>query len=158
MRHVIAAALYATSLSCWAQSYPVKPVRLVAPFPPGGTTDVLCRIMAQKLTDALGRQVVVENRPGAGSNVGAEKEGVARATLRRTLAGLGAQEVVTYTFTSDEEAQKARTERPGVRLRNPLTADRTGLRTALPEAVRERAAIVLVSFDTARDTPAALQD
>ncbi|MFW8626776.1 phenylalanine--tRNA ligase subunit beta [Deinococcus sp. ME38] len=65
------------------------------------------------------------------SNVGAEKEGVARATLRRTLAGIGAQEVVTYTFTSDEEAEKARTERPGVRLRNPLTADRTGLRTAL---------------------------
>lgn len=53
------------------------------------------------------------------SNVGAEREGVARATLRRTLAGLGAQEVVTYTFTSDEEAGKARTERPGVRLRNP---------------------------------------
>ncbi|MCD0157819.1 phenylalanine--tRNA ligase subunit beta, partial [Deinococcus sp. 6GRE01] len=65
------------------------------------------------------------------SNIGAEKPGVARATLRRTLAGIGAQEVVTYTFTSDEEAHKARTERPGVRLRNPLTADRTGLRTAL---------------------------
>ncbi|WP_221091382.1 phenylalanine--tRNA ligase subunit beta [Deinococcus aquaedulcis] len=65
------------------------------------------------------------------SNIGAEKEGVARTTLRRTLAGLGFQEVVTYTFTSDDEAGKARSERPGVRLRNPLTADRTGLRTAL---------------------------
>lgn len=52
--------------------YPVKPIRLIAPFPPGGTTDVLCRLVAQKLTDALGRQVVVENRPGAAGNIGHE--------------------------------------------------------------------------------------
>lgn len=52
--------------------YPVKPVRLIAPFPPGGTTDVLSRILAQKLSDSLGRQVVVENRPGAGGNIGHE--------------------------------------------------------------------------------------
>jgi len=65
------------------------------------------------------------------SNLGAERESETRAGLRRTLAGLGFQEVVTYTFTSDEEAGKARAGRPGVRLQNPLTADRTGLRTAL---------------------------
>ena len=53
-------------------TYPVKPIRLIAPFPPGGTTDVLCRLVAQKLTDALGRQVVVENRPGAAGNIGHE--------------------------------------------------------------------------------------
>jgi len=52
--------------------YPVKPIRLIAPFPPGGPTDLLCRLMAQKLTDALGRQVVVENRPGAAGNIGHE--------------------------------------------------------------------------------------
>src|SRR5689334_22411905 len=53
-------------------SYPTKPVRLIAPFPPGGTSDVLSRILAQKLSDALGRQVIVENRPGAGANIGHE--------------------------------------------------------------------------------------
>src|SRR3982751_1921512 len=52
--------------------YPTKPIRLIAPFPPGGTTDVLSRIVAQKLGDTLGRQVVVDNRPGAGGNLGHE--------------------------------------------------------------------------------------
>ena len=55
-----------------AQAYPSKPLRLIAPFPPGGTSDVLSRLLAQRLSDALGRQVVVENRPGAGSNLGHE--------------------------------------------------------------------------------------
>ena len=70
-----AAALWLAAVAPLALAqgaYPVKPVRLIAPFPPGGTTDVLCRIVAQKLTDALGRQVVVENRPGAAGNIGHE--------------------------------------------------------------------------------------
>lgn len=51
-------------------TYPTKTVRIVAPFPPGGTTDVLCRIFAQKLSVAFGRQVVVDNRPGAAGSIG----------------------------------------------------------------------------------------
>jgi tripartite-type tricarboxylate transporter receptor subunit TctC len=54
------------------EAYPTKPPRFVAPFPPGGTTDVLARVLAQKLGDVLGRQVIVENRPGAAGNIGHE--------------------------------------------------------------------------------------
>jgi tripartite-type tricarboxylate transporter receptor subunit TctC len=55
-----------------AQSYPAKPVRLVVPFPPGGNTDTLGRLMAQKLTDAFGQQFFVENRAGGSGVVGAD--------------------------------------------------------------------------------------
>ena len=55
-----------------AQSYPAKPIRLIAPFPPGGSTDLLARLIGQKLTEAWGQQVVVENRGGAGGTIGVE--------------------------------------------------------------------------------------
>ena len=66
-----AAVLAVASAPATAQEpYPAKPVRIIAPFPPGGSTDVLCRLIAQKLTASLGRQVVVDNRPGAGGSIG----------------------------------------------------------------------------------------
>jgi tripartite-type tricarboxylate transporter receptor subunit TctC len=63
----------AASLTAVAQStYPVKPIRFIAPFPSGGTSDVLSRLLAAKMTEGLGQTVVVENRPGASGNIGHE--------------------------------------------------------------------------------------
>ncbi len=68
---VILAALAGAGI-CAAQSYPTKPIRFLVGFPPGGTSDILARTIGQKLSDAVGQQVVIENRPGAGGNIGAE--------------------------------------------------------------------------------------
>ena len=55
-----------------AADYPVKPVKWVVPYPPAGTTDVLARIVAQWLTEKMGQPFVVENKPGAGNNLGVD--------------------------------------------------------------------------------------
>lgn len=61
-----------TQTSPAADAYPVRPVRLVNPYTPGGTVDFVCRALAQRLTDAWGQQMIVDNRPGAGTNIGTE--------------------------------------------------------------------------------------
>jgi len=65
-------ALPALSRIAWTQAYPTHPIRLVAPFPPGGSIDLTARLIGEWLTDRLGEQVVIENRPGAGGNIGSE--------------------------------------------------------------------------------------
>jgi tripartite-type tricarboxylate transporter receptor subunit TctC len=67
-----AAALPTMSRVARAQAYPTRPVRIIVGFTPGGPTDVFARVMAQWLSDHLGQQFVVENRPGAGSNIATE--------------------------------------------------------------------------------------
>jgi tripartite-type tricarboxylate transporter receptor subunit TctC len=72
-----AAALPILARVAWSQSYPTRPVRIVSGFPPGGVNDTYARLIGQWLSDHLGQQFVIENRPGAGGNIAAEQ--VARA-------------------------------------------------------------------------------
>jgi tripartite-type tricarboxylate transporter receptor subunit TctC len=71
LRCGVAAAVILLSLEAAAQAWPSKPIRVMVPFPPGGSTDIVARIMAQKLQGPLGQPLVVENRGGAGGTLGA---------------------------------------------------------------------------------------
>ena len=72
VRTVAAALLGLTSFVAPAQDFPRKPIRMIIPYPPGGPTDILGRIVAQNLSERLGQQVVVENKPGASGMIGAD--------------------------------------------------------------------------------------
>ena len=72
MKRLIPALLMAASFGVAAQAYPTKPIRIVASYPPGGTNDFVARSVGQKLSEMLGQQVLVDNRSGAGGNIGAD--------------------------------------------------------------------------------------
>jgi tripartite-type tricarboxylate transporter receptor subunit TctC len=71
-RILVGAALLICGAAATAQAYPTKPLRLIVPFPPGGSADILARTIGQKMSEGLGRPVVIDNRPGAGTAIGAE--------------------------------------------------------------------------------------
>ena len=71
-RWVIVAGALLSIAPSWSQSYPVRPVRVIVPFSPGGATDIVTRLVAQKLTEVWGQTVVVDNRAGASGNIGGD--------------------------------------------------------------------------------------
>jgi tripartite-type tricarboxylate transporter receptor subunit TctC len=84
----------ALMLACgagWAQGYPAKTVRVIVPYPPGGGTDTIARPLAQKLTESFGQQVIIDNRGGAGGNVGMELAARAAPDGYTLVIGLTAQ-------------------------------------------------------------------
>jgi len=89
------------------QGYPTKPIRLIVPFPPAGQTDVVARVIAQKLSEAFGQQVVVDNRPGAAGNIGVDigvkspADGYTMLQVSTSYAGNAALYKLTYDPVND---------------------------------------------------------
>jgi tripartite-type tricarboxylate transporter receptor subunit TctC len=96
----VAALSLAPSLP-FAQAYPTKPVTMVVPYPPGGATDIIGRVLAQKLSDRLGQQVVVDNRSGAGGNIGAQMVASAKPDGYTLLMGAMTSHSINATLQKD---------------------------------------------------------
>jgi tripartite-type tricarboxylate transporter receptor subunit TctC len=127
-----AAALPAGARFAWAQAYPSRPVRLIVPFGPGGGTDIVARLIGQWLSERLGQTFVIENRPGAGGNLGTEA--VVRAPADGyTLALIGAPSAInatlydklTFNFIRDIAPVAIIVRFPNVMVVNPLVPAKT---------------------------------
>ena len=95
----VASTLVATfTTSAFAQAFPSKPISLVVPFPPGGTTDVLARALGERLSTAMGTPVIVENRPGAGATIGADYVTKAKADGHVLLIGAVHHTIATSVY------------------------------------------------------------
>ncbi|MCJ9712623.1 tripartite tricarboxylate transporter substrate binding protein, partial [Bordetella hinzii] len=85
-----------------AAAYPERPIRLIVPYPPGGATDVIGRVLAQEMTGALGQSVVVENRAGAAGNIGADQVAKANPDGYTLLMGALTSHAINAVLYADK--------------------------------------------------------
>jgi tripartite-type tricarboxylate transporter receptor subunit TctC len=98
-RAVAAALLLAAALPALAQPYPAKPIRFIAPFPPGGGVDIVARAMGEKLSPRLGQPIVIENKPGAGMTIGTDLAAKSAPDGYTLLIGpIGSQAIVHHMY------------------------------------------------------------
>ena len=97
-RALPAVALAVLAGGAYAQAYPAKPIRWIVPFPPGGSTDLLARVVGQKLTESWGQQVIVENKGGAGGTLGAAEAARAPADGYTLLMGAIHHTIATSVY------------------------------------------------------------
>jgi tripartite-type tricarboxylate transporter receptor subunit TctC len=132
-----ATALPAASSSARADIYPVRPIRIVVGFPPGTATDIAMRMIAQSLTEGLGQEVFVDNRPGAASNLAAEF--VARAAPDGyTLLAMTVTNAINATLYQEPNFDIARNIAPGISTfesPNALVVNRSVPAKTLPEFI-----------------------
>jgi tripartite-type tricarboxylate transporter receptor subunit TctC len=101
MRRIAIALLAALALPAWAQSYPGKPITYVVPFTPGGTTDVIGRIIAQGLQASMGQPVVVDNKPGQAGGIGAAQVAKAKPDGYTLLGGTISTHAINASLYKD---------------------------------------------------------
>ena len=99
LRHILMVLLALSVLPAAAQQYPVKTMRFIAPFPPGGGVDIVSRAMAEKLSPRLGQPIVVENKPGAGMTIGTDLAAKSAPDGYTLLLGpIGSQAIVHHMY------------------------------------------------------------
>jgi tripartite-type tricarboxylate transporter receptor subunit TctC len=92
-----AATTFVAAFPVLAQQYPVKPIRFIAPFPPGGGVDIVARAMGEKLSPRLGQAIVIENKPGAGMTIGTDLAAKSAPDGYTLLIGpIGSQAIVHH--------------------------------------------------------------
>jgi len=96
--HAVALTLALSGGSALAQTWPTKPITLIVPFPPGGTTDVLARALGEKLSQSLGQPVIVESKPGAGATLGADHVAKSKADGYTLLVGAVHHTIATSVY------------------------------------------------------------
>ena len=129
---LLAVALVTLAGPAWAQGYPNRPVRMIAPFAPGGGTDISARILAEGLTKVFGQTVVVDNRPGAGSTLGTDMAAKATPDGYTLLLGnismafnAGLYRKLPYDTIRDFKGISLVTDQPNLLVAHPAQPSRT---------------------------------